>query len=59
VGVALAQINTKIAGILGNAKLRLGYRTFVFCDKVYFRRDSIIEALNRLEAGAGEFAGHE
>ena len=32
--------------------ISLGYRTFMFEDKVYFRRDSIIEALNRLEAGA-------
>ncbi|MBN2390038.1 MAG: hypothetical protein JXR84_04920 [Anaerolineae bacterium] len=37
----------------------LGYRTFMFGDKVCFRRDSIIEALNLLEAVAGEFAGHE
>jgi len=49
-GIALAQITPTIAGILGKAKLRPGYRTFVFCDKVYFRRDSITEALNRLEA---------
>jgi len=33
----------------------LGYRTFMFGDKVCFRRDSIIEALNLLEAVAGEF----
>jgi pyruvate kinase len=33
----------------------LGYRTFMFGDKVCFRRDSILEALNLLEAVAGEF----
>jgi hypothetical protein len=31
----------------------------MFGDKVCFRRDSIIEALNLLEAVAGEFADHE
>ncbi len=34
----------------------LGYRTFMFGDKVCFRRDSIIEALNLLKAVAGEFS---
>jgi hypothetical protein len=33
----------------------LGYRTFMFGDKVCFQRGSIIEALNLLEAVAGEF----
>ena len=33
----------------------LGYRTFMFGDKVCFLRDSTIEALNLLEAVAGEF----
>ena len=35
--------------------IELGYRTFMFGDKVCFRQDSIIEALNLLEAVAGEF----
>lgn len=35
--------------------LSLGYRTFLFGDIVSLRRDSLIEALNLLEAVAGEF----
>ena len=35
--------------------IELGYRTFMFGDKVCFRQDSILEALNLLEAVAGEF----
>ena len=36
--------------------LSLGYRTFLFGDVVCLQRDTIIEALNLLEAVAGEFA---
>jgi len=35
--------------------LALGYRTFLFGDIVCLRRDTLIEALNLLEAVAGEF----
>jgi pyruvate kinase len=35
--------------------LSLGYRTFMLGDTVCFRRDSVLEALNLLEAVAGEF----
>jgi pyruvate kinase len=35
--------------------LSLGYRTFMFGDRICFQRDSIIEALNLLSAVAGEF----
>ena len=35
--------------------LSLGYRTFLFGDVVCLQRDTIIEALNLLEAVAGEF----
>ncbi len=35
--------------------LELGYRTFMFGDKVCFQRDSILEALNLLAAVAGEW----
>jgi len=35
--------------------LTLGYRTFMFGDAVCLQRDSLIEALNLLEAVAGEF----
>jgi pyruvate kinase len=36
--------------------LSLGYRTFLFGDIVCLQRDTIMEALNLLEAVAGEFA---
>ena len=36
--------------------LSLGYRTFLFGDVVCLQRDTIMEALNLLEAVAGEFA---
>jgi pyruvate kinase len=36
--------------------LSLGYRTFLFGDVVCLQRDTIIEALNLLEAVAGEFS---
>lgn len=36
--------------------LTLGYRTFLFGDQVCLRRDSIVEALNLLEAVRREFA---
>jgi pyruvate kinase len=35
--------------------LALGYRTFLFGDRVCLQRDSLIEALNLLQAVAGEF----
>jgi len=35
--------------------LSLGYRTFLLGDAVCLRRDSVLEALNLLEATAGEF----
>ncbi len=35
--------------------LALGYRTFMFGDRICFQRDSIIEALNLLSAVAAEF----
>ena len=35
--------------------LALGYRTFMLGDAVCFRRDSVLEALNLLQAVAGEF----
>jgi pyruvate kinase len=35
--------------------LTLGYRTFLFGDRVCLQRDSVIEALNLLQAVAGEF----
>jgi pyruvate kinase len=35
--------------------LSLGYRTFLFGDRVCLRRDTILEALNLLDAVAGEF----
>jgi pyruvate kinase len=35
--------------------LSLGYRTFMLGDTVCFRRDAVLEALNLLEAVAGEF----
>jgi pyruvate kinase len=35
--------------------LSLGYRTFMLGDTVCFRRDSVLEALNLLEAVANEF----
>jgi len=35
--------------------LSLGYRTFMLGDTICFRRDSVIAALNLLEAVAGEF----
>jgi pyruvate kinase len=35
--------------------LSLGYRTFMLGDAVCLRRDSLLEALNLLEAVAGEF----
>lgn len=37
--------------------LSLGYRTFMFGDAICLQRDSLIEALNLLEAVAGEFEG--
>lgn len=37
--------------------LSLGYRTFMLGDAVCLRRDSVLEALNLLQAVAGEFAG--
>jgi len=36
--------------------LSLGYRTFMLGDTVCFRRDAVLEALNLLEAVAGEFS---
>lgn len=36
--------------------LALGYRTFMLGDVICLRRDSVLEALNLLEAIAGEFA---
>ena len=35
--------------------LSLGYRTFMLGDAICLRRDSVLEALNLLEAMAGEF----
>jgi pyruvate kinase len=35
--------------------LSLGYRTFMLGDAVCLRRDSVLEALNLLEAVAGQF----
>jgi hypothetical protein len=35
--------------------LSLGYRTFLFGDRVCLQRDTIVEALNLLDAVAGEF----
>jgi pyruvate kinase len=39
--------------------LSLGYRTFMLGDTVCFHRDSVLEALNLLEAIAGEFKSAE
>jgi pyruvate kinase len=36
--------------------LEIGYRTFMLGDQVCMKRDSVIEALNLLEAVAGEFS---
>jgi pyruvate kinase len=35
--------------------LEIGYRTFMLGDQICMKRDSVIEALNLLEAIAGEF----
>ena len=35
--------------------LSLGYRTFLLGDVICLRRDTVLEALNLLEAVAGEF----
>jgi pyruvate kinase len=36
--------------------ISLGYRTFLFGDAICLQRDTVIEALNLLEAIAGQFA---
>jgi pyruvate kinase len=37
--------------------LRVGYRTFMLGDTICFRRDSVLEALNALDALAGDLLG--
>lgn len=54
---SLAHIPVPVSADIGDVAflLEIGYRTFMFGDHVCLRRDSIIEALNLLEAVAGEF----
>ncbi|MFP4395322.1 MAG: pyruvate kinase [Anaerolineales bacterium] len=54
---SLAHIPVPVSADIGDVAflLALGYRTFMFGDHVCLRRDTVIEALNLLEAVAGEF----
>lgn len=55
---SLADSGIPTSADIGDAAflLELGYRTFLFGDAVCLRREPILEALNLLEAVAGEFA---
>lgn len=55
---SLADLAIPTSADIGDAAflLELGYRTFLFGDAVCLRREPILEALNLLEAVAGEFA---
>ncbi len=54
---SLAHVPVPVSADIGDVAflLALGYRTFMFGDHVCLRRDTVLEALNLLEAVAGEF----
>jgi pyruvate kinase len=56
---SLAQHPVPSCADIGDAAflLALGYRTFMFGDAICLRRDPLLEALNLLQAVAGQFSG--
>ena len=54
---SLAHVPVPVSADIGDVSflLTIGYRTFMFGDHVCLRRDTVLEALNLLEAVAGEF----
>ena len=55
---SLGHIPVPVSADIGDAAflLSLGYRTFMLGDVLCFQRDTVIEALNLLEAVAGQFS---